>query len=255
MSGQPLLFIAQREPLSFGSSWRKRLPIGEVQSQRRMADPVTIPISIFDVTVKYQEPVVRLMSEAGRADVIQALFNGFAKLEPNADGLEIINSGKTTEQGIRLRFPSQMITMFFGVASCKFTKESAAWPEADAMLEILDTFLTTLAAKGGTSYGKKTSVLSLHIQLKTGSFKDVLRPFVDSRIKELDPAPLDAMAVVARWPGYRITLDGSAQLANGIFVQMEREFDASLSYADMKQRIWNDEAELLKLLGVQEVAP
>ncbi len=216
-----------------------------------MAEPVTVPISIFEVTVRYEKPVIRLLAD--RADIIQALFDAFTEFEPSADDMEVVSSGKATEQGIRLRLRSQMITFFFGATSCKFTKEAASWPEADAILHILDRFLTILAEKSGVILGKKTSVLSLHLQLKTGSFKDILRPLIDSGIQRLDPAPLDAMAIVARWPQYRITLDGSAQLANAIFVQMERTFDARLTYDDMKQHILKDEVDLLKLLGVEEV--
>jgi hypothetical protein len=48
-------------------------------------------------------------------------------------------------------------------------------------------------------------------------------------------------------------LDGSAAIANGIFVQTEREFDTHTTYQDMKQTIQNDEAELFNLLGVEEI--
>lgn len=216
-----------------------------------MPELVTIPISIFELAIRYEKPVIRLLAD--RAEVIQALFDAFAEFEPSADDLEVISAGKTTEQGIRLRLASQRITFFFGATTCKFTKEAAVWAEADKILGILDTFLTILVQMSGADLGKKNSVLSLHLQLKTGSFKDILRPFIDSRIKQLDPETLDAMAIVARWPRRRITLDGSAQLANGIFVQMEREFESALSYDDMRQHIFNDEVELLKLLGVEEV--
>ena len=216
-----------------------------------MAEPVIIPISVFEVTVRYEKPVIRLLTD--RAEIIQTLFDAFAEFEPNADDLEVVSAGKTAEQGIRLRFASQKITFFFGAANCKFTKEAALWAEADTILRILDTFLAILTKVSGVTFGKKTSVLSLHLQPKTASSQDILRPFIDSGIKSLDRAPLDAIAIVARWPRHRITLDGSALVANGIFVQMEREFDATLSYDEMKRDIFNDEFDLLKLLGVEEV--
>ena len=43
------------------------------------------------------------------------------------------------------------------------------------------------------------------------------------------------MAIVSRWPQRRITLDGSAAIANAIYVQTERDFDAQASYEDVKQ--------------------
>jgi hypothetical protein len=216
-----------------------------------MPEPITIPISVFELTVRYQKPVIRLLAD--RFAIVQALFDAFAEFEPNADDMEIISTGKTTEQGIRLRLASQKITFFFGATHCKITRESAVWADADAMLSTIDLFLTTLVTVSHVVLGRRTSVVSLHLQPKTASFKDILRPFIDPRLKALDSEPLKAMAIVARWPNHRITLDGSAQIANGTFVQMEREFDPQASYEEMKNIIFSDEFELLKLLGVEEV--
>jgi hypothetical protein len=217
-----------------------------------MAEQITIPISIFEVTIRYEKPVIRLLT-SDRTDVTQALFDAFAEYQPNVDDLEVVGEGKATEQGMKLRLASQRVHLFFGATSCKFTKEAAVWPEVDGILAILLTFLKILTAAGGIIVGKKKSILSLHLLPKTVPFQDILRPFILPDIRNLESAPLRAMAVVARWPDRRITLDGSAQLANGIFVQMERDFAASASFDDMKQHIFNDEAALLKLLNVEEV--
>jgi len=80
-----------------------------------------------------------------------------------------------------------------------------------------------------------------------------LRRLIVPHILKLESAPTEAMAVVTRWPNRRITIDGSAALANGIFLQMEREFDASLSFDEMKKAILSDESELFELLDIEEV--
>jgi len=190
---------------------------------------------------------------ADRVAIVQALFDTFAEYEPNPDDLEAVTTGKTTEQGIKLRLASQRVSLFFGATGCKFTKEAAVWAEADKILGILSSFLNILTKMGEARLGKRNAVLSLHLQPKTVSFQDVLRPFITPEIQKLDPGPLAAMAVVARWPGRRITLDGSAQLANGIFVQMERDFPAELTFDEMKQQLFDDEIAVFQLLRVEEV--
>ncbi len=215
-----------------------------------MAEQITIPISIFEITAWYQKLAVRLLAD--RADLVQALFDAFSDLKPNADDLEVISTGKTTEQGIRLRLP-QGIVLFFGAAGCKFTKEAAIWADADNILAHLQTFLAILTNGTGIVLGRKVTVLTLHLQPKNVSFKQILLPFITDKLRNLDSAPLDAMAVVSRWPGRRITLDGSAQLANGIFAQMEREFPGETALDQIKQELYNDEVNLFKLLDVQEV--
>jgi|SRR5271165_1607383 len=216
-----------------------------------MPEQITIPISMFEVTIRYEKPVIRLLAD--RAEIIQALFDAFGEYEPNADDLEVVSTGKTTEQGIKLRLASQRINLFFGATLCKFTKEVAIWAEADTILSTLVTFARILTETGGVALGEKNSVLSLHLQPKAVPFQDILRPFITPDIRNLESAPLRAMAVVVRWPGRRVTLDGSAQLANGIFVQMERDHAANASFDDMKQRIYDDEVAILRLLNVEEV--
>ena len=132
-------------------------------------------------------------------------------------------------------------------------KDAANWPEADETLRLLQTALTTLAQTSGLAFGKRVSTLSLHLQPKTVSFKDILRNFISPELLKLDSSPTDAMATVIRWPKHRITLDGSSALANGIFLQIEREFDPAVGFDDMKNTIFQDEAGLLRLLGLEEV--
>lgn len=215
-----------------------------------MAEQVKIPISTFELTVHYAKPVIQML--AARAPLVQALFDSFAEFQPNFDDLELVTTGKTSEQGIRFRIASQNISLFLGAMTCKFTKDGAVWSEADKILSILQTFLQIIEKVGGVVFGNKFSVLSLHLQPKTASFKDILRPFIADRLKQLDAAPLEAMAGILRWPVRKITLDGSAALANGIFVQMQREFELSISLDEMKRQIFNDEADMLKLLDVVE---
>jgi hypothetical protein len=216
-----------------------------------MRAAITIPISTFELAVVYEKPVIKLMAD--RAATVQALFTAFAPWSPALDDMELVTTGKPSEQGVKIRIAAQKVSFFFGATSCKFTKDAATWLEADETLRILDTALATLAKVSGVTFGKRVAILSLHLQLKTDSFKDILRPFLVPAILKLDQAPTEATAIVARWPTRRITLDGSAALANGIFVQMEREFDAAATFEVMKDTIRNDETELLAMLGVEEV--
>jgi len=216
-----------------------------------MPTAITIPISIFEVMIAYDKPAVRLLAD--RVAPIQALIEALAPWNVPVDEMELITAGKLSEQGVKFKIPSQAASFFFGAVSCKFTKDAANWSDADNILKLLTTALETLAKSTGVIFGKKETVLSLHLQPKTVSFKDILRNFIVPGILNLDPVPSEAMAVVTRWPKRRITIDGSAALANAIFLQTAREFDATVDFEEMRQAILNDELELFKLLDVEEV--
>jgi hypothetical protein len=107
---------------------------------------------------------------------------------------------------------------------------------------------------GHVAFAKKIAILSLHLQPKTLSFREILRPFLAEPIAKLEGNPVEAMAIVARWSGRRITLDGSAAIANGLYIQSEREFESTSSFDQIRAAVSNDELTLFKLLDVEEVA-
>ncbi len=216
-----------------------------------MPAEITIPFSVFELTVQYNKPNIRLMAE--RAGAVEALFAAFAPWNPQLDDMEVLTSGKPTEQGVQIKIASQNASFFFGATYCKFVKNSAVWAQADGILEVLTAALDALHRATNIVYGGRTSVLTLHLQPKTVQFLDILRRFIAPEILALSKEQTTAMAVVSRWPKYRITLDGSAVFPNGIFVQSERQFDATATFDDMKATVFQDELDLFKLLDVQEV--
>jgi hypothetical protein len=50
----------------------------------------------------------------------------------------------------------------------------------------------------------------------------------------------------------KVTIDGSGALANGLFLRLERDFEASATYDEMAQLLRHDEEELFTILGIEE---
>jgi hypothetical protein len=216
-----------------------------------MPTAITIPISMFELAIGYQKPELRLLAD--RARPVQALFDAFAPWTPRLDDMEIITAGRHSEQGVKIRINGQGASFFFGALGCRFTQENATWDHAANLQELVTIALNTLATSTGVIFGTKTSIVSRHLQPETGSFKDILRNFIVPGIQNLAQEPAIAMAIVARWPKRRITLDGSAALANAIFLQTEREFDSAVSLEQIQKTLWAERQELFELLGVAEV--
>lgn len=75
-----------------------------------MPAEITIPISSFELTVRYEKPNIRLMEE--RAGPVQELFAAFAPWSPQLDDVEVLTAGRPTEQGVRLKIASQNASFF-----------------------------------------------------------------------------------------------------------------------------------------------
>jgi len=218
-----------------------------------MAEKIIIPISTFEIGIVYTRPVLNLWLY--RAAIVQKMFDTLQPWNMNIDDVEAITTGKLSEQGVKFRLPSQKITFFFGPAACRFTKDAATWADADDTLRILAATLDVLVHQGGVELGKRSTSLALHLQPKNVPFRELLWPFLVPAIAELENSKAEAMAYVVRWKGRRITLDGSAAVANGVYANLERDFEPTVSLDDVKAAIFNDEVNLLKLLNVEEVEP
>lgn len=215
-----------------------------------MAEFVTIPVSFFEVAISYERPVFQLWVD--RSKVLQDLFDALAPWTPNIDDTEFRNEGKPSEQGIVFKLPQERVSFFFGPAACKFTRDDADWAGAERTISILDAALTVLTTSGGVSLGRKHTSIALHVQPRDSRYIDLLRPLLPDSLAAIDAAPLMAIATVAKWEDHKVTIDGSALIANALFIRLERIFAASESYTEITSKLRDDESEVFRLLGIEE---
>lgn len=218
-----------------------------------MPELVTIPIAIVEVVVEYTRPNMKLLMD--RAKVVEQLFEAFKPWNVRLDDVEVLTEGKPSEQGVKFKLPSKRTSFMFGAASCKLTRDDADWETANETIKILDAGWSVLEEAGGAGIGCFKTSIALHLQPKTLSFIEILKPFAAPPLSKLESSPIKAMAGVVQWERRRITVDGSAQLANGVFVRFEREFEGKTKYDQIAARLKADEEELFALLDVKEDRP
>jgi hypothetical protein len=218
-----------------------------------MAEPVTVPISIFDVTIEFVRPNLRFAMT--RADLVDELFDGFSRWGITVDDLEVVNEGKPSEQGVKFKIPKRKTTFFFSPSQAKLTWDDANWETAGETIEILTIGLEALVKHGAVEFLKYKTGVALHLQPRDASFIELIKPFASPALAEVQSTPLTAFATVLRWEGRRITIDGSAQIANAIFLHFERDFAGTSAIRDLAAEILADERKLYSILGVEEVAP
>ena len=214
-----------------------------------MPELVSIPISFFEATFNYKEPNVMLWLE--RATVVQALFTALKPWHIAVDNVEIITTGKPSEQGLKFKLPQKQIAFFFSATLCKFSKDNADWESAEETINIMDVAFSTLARSGKVEAATIETVIALHLQPKALSFMKILGPFVPTQLAALDKE-VKTMASITKWDKRKVILDGSGQLANGIFLRFEREFDAKATYQQIAEQLRADEEALFALLDVKE---
>jgi hypothetical protein len=215
-----------------------------------MPELVTIPIAVVEVTVEYERPSMKLLVD--RARVVDSLFEAFRPWNIKVDDVDVITTGKPSEQGVKFKIPLKRTSFFFGAALCKLVRDDADWQSAEEVIAIFNAGWSTLVEIGDVKAGSFKTAMAMHLQLKTARSIDLLMPFAPSPLLGLEAQPLKATAAVAKWEKRRITVDGSAQLANGLFVNLEREFSAAESLETIAYQLKADEDQLFELIGVKE---
>ena len=215
-----------------------------------MPELVTIPISYFEFVVEYERPEWRFLAD--RASQMEALFDALKPWNPNIDDVEFLNSGKTSEQGVNLKLPLKRVSFFFGAASFRFTRHNVDWQSSDETIQILDSAFASLLRLFSIKIATQKAEVGMHIQPRSLTFVDILRPLIAPPLATLESEPLLTLAAVGKWNNRRVTVDGSAAIANGVFLRLERDFPVTTSYEEISQQLRNDQMNLFAVLGVEE---
>jgi hypothetical protein len=215
-----------------------------------MPELVTVPISSFEFATNYERPQFKLWMD--RVVIVQNVFDALRPWEPRIDDVDAVTVGKVSEQGFTIKLPPKSVSFFFGPASCRFTRENVDWHSADETIAILDAALSTLVKSSGVVLGPKQTAISMHLQLTSRPFVNLLTPFIPQQLLALDHEPATTMATVVKWRNHKVTIDGSALLANAIFLRLEREFSSDATYETMAVQLRKDEEDLFRILGVEE---
>jgi hypothetical protein len=215
-----------------------------------MPEIVTTPISYFEVEMEYAEPDLKMWLD--RVNVVQAVWTALKPWNVAVDDVEIIQTGKLSEQGIKFKIPQKLSSFFFGPAYCKFTRDSTNWGVAEETIGIIDAVTTALLSQTRAVISKRKTAIVLHIQPKKLPFIEITGPLIPQQLATLEAEPPKTAAIVVKWDKRKMTIDGSGSVANGIFLRFDREFDGSSGYEEIANQLKADEDQIFTLLGVQE---
>ena len=187
-----------------------------------------------------------------RAAIVEAVYEALRPWNINVDNIEVITTGKPSEQGVKFKVPEKQASFFFGASTCKFTRDGTNWQTAEETIKILDAALSAFHQHSNTKVKTFKTAVALHVQPKTKKFIDITMPLIPPPMAALDKEPAQSMAVIVKWPTHRVTIDGSAQVANSVFIRYERDFPAETDYETMAKQLYDDELQVFRMLDIAE---
>jgi len=215
-----------------------------------MLELVSIPRSFFELTGEYERANITLWGD--RTKVLDHLFDSLQPLNPRVDDVEIITEGRPSEQGIKIRIPSKDTSFFFGLESCRFSRDDPDWQSAEEMFQILQTLISSLSESSGIKIARCRTTIGMHIQPSNGNYLDILKPFLSPSLASLEATGPIGIASVIGWPNRSITVDNSMHLANALFLKLGRTFEGVMEFEEISSRLRADQFEVFKILGVEE---
>jgi hypothetical protein len=67
--------------------------------------------------------------------------------------VDVITTGKISEQGMVIKLPLKRVSFFIGPASCRFTREAVEWQTAGETIAILDAAVSALIRSSAPARG------------------------------------------------------------------------------------------------------
>lgn len=214
-----------------------------------MPELVTVPVSFFEVVIDFERPDIRIWLD--RTTLIHHVFEALRPWNVGVDDIEVVNTGKVSEQGVTFKIPAKRIAFFFGPAYCRLTRDAVDWQLAEETLVIINALLGALLKSTGLVLSTRNTKVVLHIQPRAASVMQILEPFIPHRLRGLQEEPAATMASVVKWPKRRVTLDASPTVANAFLLQFEREFDGATDFFEILRYLSRDEEELFQILDIK----
>lgn len=215
-----------------------------------MPDIVTTALSFFEAEIEFIEPNIKIWTD--RVVIVESVYAALRQWNISVDDIEVITTGKPSEQGVKFRIPEKRASFYFGAASCKFTRDATNWQTAEETIQILDTALKAFFEHSKTEPKLFKVAVALHVQPKTKRLIDILGPIIAAPLAGLEKDPPQNMATIVKWPTRRVTLDGSASVANGVFIRYERDFPPEAGYDIMAKQLFADEEQIFAMLDIRE---
>lgn len=218
---------------------------------RAMPEKVTTKLSFFETDMEFAAPFLNILLD--RARLVEQIYDAFRPWNITVDDVEFVTTGKPSEQGVRFKLPRKQSAFFVGPASCKFTRDNTDWSIAEETIQMIDTAVSVIETETAMKISKRKTIIALHLQPENLPFMELLAPFVPNQLVKLEGTPVQAMATVVNWSDRKITIDTSAHVANGIFLRLERDFDGSVGYDTIAERLQKDERQVYELLGIEDI--
>lgn len=216
-----------------------------------MPEKVTTKLSFFETDMEYAAPCLNLYLD--RAKIVALVYEALKPWNINIDDIDVLTTGKPSEQGVKFKLPRKESSFFMGPISCKFTRDNTDWSIAHETIQMINAAVSALESGADIKIAKRKTVIALHLQPEKLPFMELLAPFVSKDLAGLEQEFPAAMATVITWPKRKITIDTSAHVANGIFLRLERDFDGSIGYDTIAEQLQRDEQQVFEVLKVEEV--
>ncbi len=221
-----------------------------------MADKtrVKIPFSQLEYTATFQSPMLQLVGRLHDAVVpfVQALEPWkFAFDETEFQ----LSSPKPRDHVITFQRPTTLPPPQMRVAlrwsTLTVSVDQPDWTEAASIAKLCTIAQQTATRVGGAQLKSQEVSLAMHVQSETTPRSEITEVLLTPSARELLDGNLLGQGLIVHRENGMILIDNSAVFANGLFIRIQRKFDASVTLDRAGEVLLQDEEKLWNILGLE----
>ena len=188
--------------------------------------------------------------ERRQGEIIAALHRALAPWNVSLENVTWNQAPKNASE-IQLTFgvPSMSSAFQVGLGGLIINAINPDWSCAPQLISLFQTGADTLKETVGQEFQSQQTTLRFHVNPGPTPFREILAKFVNTQTLGSDNAAM--FGVSAYSPEFSFVIDASAILPDGVFINLNRTFPATLRFEEMAGTIYKDEGTILQRLGLK----
>lgn len=222
----------------------------------RAKSEAEIAYSAVEYTAFFKAPILEAWAVSPL--VIKRLLEALEPWGFRLDGVEDKTRGveKLADWAILFRRTSPVapgFTISVGLGKLLITIDNPAWTEAENLVATMSAARNVIVEFGRAEIQWQQLALTMHIQIKTRSRKEVTEPLLSPLAFELLDGEVMFPGIILHRQKSSVIIDASVPYANGLFIRMARDHAPERTFQELADVLRRDEEQLFAVLGLEGI--
>jgi hypothetical protein len=219
---------------------------GEIQAD--------IPYGLIEYTAVFEQLIIETWQPQ---TLIPTVLKALGRWGFTLDGAEVrTRTDKLSEYAVvfrRTNPPSPNLAITLSLNKLVILAENVDWADAESFIETVNVALRAIMEATRVRIRSQHLTLAMHVQLKTGTKRDVTARLVTPAALGLLEGDVKFSGIILQREKVNVIIDASLAYPNGLFIRIMREHPSEATLQQLATVLHRDEEQVLQALGIRGV--